>query len=81
MHAPERGERLAATLLLVPALALGAEPEPLDEEFLEFLAEFDEDDDWAWFTQDARDEAAAKKTAAKPAPVDEPLPVEKKVQP
>lgn len=75
MHAPERNEGWAAALLLLPALASGAEAEALDEEFLEFLAEFDEDDDWAWFTQDEQDKDAAKKTAAKPAPV------EKKVKP
>ena len=40
MHAPERNEGWAAALLLLPALASGAEAEALDEEFLEFLAEF-----------------------------------------
>ena len=71
MRAPERNERLAAALLLLPALALSAEAEPLDEEFLEFLEEFGEEDDWAWFAQDDEDDdAVAKKTAAKPAPVE-----------
>ena len=67
-----RRDRLgAAAVLLLPALAVSAEAEALDEEFLEFLAEFEKDDDWSWFAQD--DEAAAKekKQAAKPAPAEE----------
>jgi hypothetical protein len=63
MHRPEQLVRLSALgLLLIPALAVSAEPEPLDEAFLDYLAELeDEDDDWTWFAQDDDDEDAAKK--------------------
>ena len=63
MHKRERIDRLGAlALLVIPALAVSAEPEPLDEAFLDYLAELeDEDDDWTWFAQDDDDEDAAKK--------------------
>lgn len=67
----------AAVAVLLPALALSAEAEALDEEFLEYLAEFEEDDDWNWFAQDDED----KKTAAKPAPAKKPDPSPEKVKP
>lgn len=58
---------------LLASVAHAAEPEPLDEEFLEYLAEFaDADADWTWFAADEdedEDDAAEKaKQAAKPAP-------------
>lgn len=55
-------------MLLAP-VAYAAEPEPLDEEFLEYLAEFaDTDADWTWFAADDEDDAAKKEQqAAKPA--------------
>lgn len=56
--------------LLAP-VAHAAEPEPLDEEFLEYLAEFaDADADWTWFAADEDEDDAAEKAkqAAKPAP-------------
>ena len=41
---------------LLPALANGAEPPPLDEDFLEYLAEFEgQTDNWTWFADDAAD--------------------------
>ena len=53
----------ALSAIVVPILAAAAEPEVLDEDFLEYLAEFDnEEDDWSWF--DAEDKAAQLKKAA-----------------
>lgn len=45
------------------------ETESLDEDFLNYLAEFeDSDDDWSWFSDEVDDEdAAAKEKAAKAA--------------
>ena len=70
MCAPDT-QKLSATelsttliaMIAVPILAAAAEPEVLDEDFLEYLAEFDnEEDDWSWF--DAEDKAAVLKKAA-----------------
>ena len=65
-----------AGLLAVPARA--AEPEPLDEEFLEYLAQLEGDeDDWTLFEAEAKpapvQPAASKPTAAKE-PVAKPPP-------
>jgi hypothetical protein len=63
---PAFSARSAAALViaLLPAWLKAAEPEALDEEFLEYLAEFeDEDDIWAWLAQDD-DEKAAKPVPA-----------------
>jgi hypothetical protein len=50
-------------LSAVPMLTQAAEPEVLDEAFLDYLAEFDEEeDDWSWF--DAEDKASDAKKAA-----------------
>jgi hypothetical protein len=56
---------------LLASVAYAAEPEPLDEDFLEYLAEFAAADaDWTWFASDDDDDVAAEKAkpAAKPAP-------------
>lgn len=56
---------------LLAAVAQAAEPEPLDEEFLEYLAEFAQADaDWTWFASDDDEDVAAEKQkpAARPAP-------------
>jgi hypothetical protein len=56
---------------LLASVAYAADPEPLDEDFLEYLAEFaTADADWTWFASDADDEDVAEKEkpAAKPAP-------------
>ena len=53
----------ALIAIVMPILAAAAEPEVLDEDFLEYLAEFDnEEDDWSWF--DVEDKAAELKKAA-----------------
>jgi hypothetical protein len=59
-----------ALAALLASVAYATEPEPLDEDFLEYLAEFAAADaDWTWFASDADDVAAEKeKPAAKPAP-------------
>lgn len=52
-----------AALALLPAVGESAEPPP-DEEFLEYLAEFEAvSDDWTWF---ADDEAATSKDVKPP---------------
>jgi hypothetical protein len=46
---------------LLACVADAAEPEPLDEEFLEYLAEFEDNtDNWTWFASDDEKEAAPK---------------------
>jgi hypothetical protein len=54
---------------LLASVAFAAEPEPLDEAFLDYLAEFAAADaDWTWFaSDDDQDLAAKEKQAAKPA--------------
>lgn len=55
---------------LLVSVAYATEPEPLDEDFLEYLAEFAEADaDWTWFASDDDEDVAAEKEkqAAKPA--------------
>ena len=50
---------------LCAGAALAVEPEPLDEEFLEYLAEFeDSSDNWTWFADDDKQDAAAAKAAS-----------------
>jgi hypothetical protein len=57
-------ESLALIALVAsPALAHAAEPEVLDEDFLEYLAEFDdEEDDWSWF--DGEEKASDRTTSS-----------------
>jgi hypothetical protein len=74
MRAPETTARTAdhesnlesaalITLIGLPALAHAAEPEVLDEDFLEYLAEFDdEEDDWSWF--DGEEKASDRTTSS-----------------
>jgi hypothetical protein len=51
---------------LLATAVRAAESEQLDEEFLEYLAEFaNAEDDWTWFASDDDEEKAAK-PAAKP---------------
>jgi len=51
---------------MLPMGASAAEPEALDEEFLEYLAELDDDeDDWIWFDDD--ENPVTKPTTARPA--------------
>jgi hypothetical protein len=47
----------------LPMVAKSADAEQLDEEFLEYLAEFeDSDDDWSWFDSHAdKDSRASQK--------------------
>jgi len=55
-----------AALALLPGLAAAAEPPPLDEEFLDYLAEFEgQSDNWTWFADD--DKTPAKENKAPPA--------------
>jgi hypothetical protein len=74
-----------AANLLSPLLILGAaslmtceaqasEPEPLDEEFLDYLSQLEgEDDDWTLFDGKDAKPAPAPPAAAKPTPPKEPL--------
>ena len=59
---------MLAALSLLPAGGNAAEPAPLDEEFLEYLAEFETgSDDWTWFaTQEPEDDKDTSKPAAQP---------------
>ena len=54
---------------LLASVSFAAESEPLDEEFIEYLAEFAASDaDWTWFASDDDEDADAKEQqAAKPA--------------
>lgn len=60
---------MLTVLGLLPAGGNAAEPAPLDEEFLEYLAEFETgSDDWTWFaTQEPEDGKDASKRATQPA--------------
>lgn len=53
---------------LLPAIGSAAEPAPLDEDFLEYLAELDTAaDNWTWFAaQDDADGKDASESAAQP---------------
>lgn len=64
---------------LLACVAQAAEPEPLDEDFLEYLAELeDEGDNWTWFvSDDVKDE----KNAAATPPVKRPDKRPEKVEP
>ena len=63
---------LAIGTALLAGTARAAEPAPLDEEFLEYLAQLEGDeDDWTWFEADEPPPAAAK-PAARPAPASQP---------
>ena len=54
----------ALSLGLLPIL-VNADDEALEEDFLEYLAEFDdEDDDWSWF--DSADNKSVKQPPGKP---------------
>ncbi len=61
----------AVALGALPALVAASEAEPLDEAFLEYLAEFAaQEDDWAWFNvADERTEAAPVKETQPAKPV------------
>jgi hypothetical protein len=58
MCAPDAHQVLVQSAVLValgtmPAFVRAADAEVLDEDFLDYLAEFeDEDDDWSWFDGD-----------------------------
>jgi len=54
-----------AGLAVVATPALAAEPESLDEAFLEYLAEFDRDD-WSWFDARQDDGDRERKQVRKP---------------
>jgi hypothetical protein len=74
-----------ASNLLGPLLMLGAaslatsaaqagEPQPLDEEFLDYLSQLEgDDDDWTLFDGEEAKPAPAPPAAAKPAPPKEPV--------
>ena len=60
----------------LPVIAASAEDAALEEDFLDYLAEFDDEDDWSWF--DSSDDGSESKpkepapakstTAEKPTP-------------
>jgi hypothetical protein len=48
---------------VLPIVARAADEEALDEDFLEYLAEFDDkDDDWGWFDLDDGDPPVKRET-------------------
>src|SRR5262245_34821589 len=53
-------------LTALPLVAAATDSEQLDEEFLEYLAEFDGKDDWTWFNADDDDQPPPKKPPASP---------------
>ncbi len=58
---------LAAGVGLMAGAAQAAEPEPLDEEFLEYLAQLEGDeDDWTLFEADETKPAPVQPPASKP---------------
>lgn len=60
---------IAVASMLAGAAASAAESERLDEGFLEYLAEFEDDgDDWTWFADDEEEEKTPVKAAAAPKP-------------
>ncbi len=57
----------AAALGALPVLTRAAEPDVLEEAFLEYLTEFDDEkDDWSWFDRD--DKATTAKDTGKKEP-------------
>ncbi len=53
---------LAQTLLASTALA--ADPPPLDDDFLDYLSEFEgKSDDWTWFADDEQQATQARSAA------------------
>ena len=84
-HMGSPSEPAAATHLANPLLLLGAasvlthpaqaaEPEPLDEDFLDYLSQLEgEDDDWTLFDSEEAKPAATPSAAAKPTPRKEPV--------
>jgi hypothetical protein len=64
---------LAAGASLLATQSRAAEPVPLDEEFLEYLAQLEGDeDDWTWFEADEVKSAPVKPPASKPASAEQP---------
>ena len=63
------GVQIAAAVALgaLPALTRAAEPDVLEEDFLEYLTEFDDEkDDWSWF--DRGDKATITRDTGKKEP-------------
>lgn len=68
---PLLGMVTASTLI---SEARADEPEPLDEEFLDYLLQLEGDEeDWTLFDSQEAEPAPAKSTASKPAPSQEPV--------
>jgi hypothetical protein len=52
-------------LAALPSVVRAADPEVLDEDFLDYLAEFEnEDDNWSWFDAEAKPSAAERSSSA-----------------
>lgn len=59
----------SAVLTLLPALAQSAEPPALDEEFLEYLSEYEgQTENWTWFADDGAAKDPAKNQAKEDRP-------------
>ena len=68
-------------IAVVATPVLAADPESLDEEFLEYLAEFDRDD-WSWFDAHRDDPERERNQARKPVtPTPAPSSADKEHQP
>jgi len=67
-------KRVASTvgivaLALLPAVVESAEPPPLDEEFLEYLSEYEgQAENWTWFADDSAAKDPAKNQAKEDRP-------------
>jgi hypothetical protein len=79
MSGARESSALSAVLAVATAGALirearADEPEPLDEEFLDYLMQLEGDEeDWTLFDSQEAEPPAAKSATARPAPIQEPV--------
>jgi len=65
-----------AALALLPTIVKSAEPPALDEEFLEYLSEYEgQTENWTWFTDDGAAKAPTKDQAKEDRPATPAQPV------
>lgn len=67
--------RLAVVLALLPVITSAAAPPPIEDDFLDYLAELeDSSDDWTWFAEDQQVSPVKKDTPPVNKPRQEPKP-------